>query len=153
RSTTVANTPSTTSASRPTRSRPNPMPGFELFGAEERAAVDALFDANGGVLFAHGFLNKRQGVFRVREFENYVARQWDVPYVQATASGSAALWCAMQALGVRPGDEVITQAFTFVATVEAILMCGAKPVLVDIDESLNMDPAALDAAITSRTRL
>jgi 8-amino-3,8-dideoxy-alpha-D-manno-octulosonate transaminase len=129
------------------------MPGFEVFGVDERRAVDAVFEGNNGVLFAHGFVKQRKGVFKVRELEQEAARAFDVAHVQATSSGSTALWCAMRALGVRPGDEVITQAFTFVATVEAILLCGAKPVVVDIDASLNMDPAALAAAITPKTRL
>src|SRR5690606_28853932 len=58
----------------------------------------------------------------------------------------------LKALGIGPGDEVITQSFTFVATVEAIYEIGATPVIVDIDDTLNMDPAALEAAITPRTR-
>jgi 8-amino-3,8-dideoxy-alpha-D-manno-octulosonate transaminase len=59
----------------------------------------------------------------------------------------------MLAMGVRPGDEVITQSFTFVATVEAILAIGAIPVIVDIDDTYNMDPFELEKAITQKTRL
>jgi 8-amino-3,8-dideoxy-alpha-D-manno-octulosonate transaminase len=129
------------------------MPGFEVFGAEERAAADDVFAANNGILFAHGFVKQRNGIFRVRDFEAQAAAAFGVSHAQATSSGSTALWCAMRALGVGPGDEVVTQAFTFVATVEAIRLCGAKPVVVDVDKSLNMDPAALEAAITPKTKL
>src|SRR6185369_14281680 len=60
---------------------------------------------------------------------------------------------ALQSLKVGPGDEVITQAFTFVATVEAIKETGATPVIVDVNDTLNMDPKAFAAAITPRTRV
>jgi dTDP-4-amino-4,6-dideoxygalactose transaminase len=68
-------------------------------------------------------------------------------------SGTEALWLSLVALGVGPGDEVITSGFTYFATVEAILLCGAKPIFVDIeDDSFNLDPAVLAAAIGPRTR-
>ncbi|MGH7453832.1 MAG: DegT/DnrJ/EryC1/StrS family aminotransferase, partial [bacterium] len=69
------------------------------------------------------------------------------------SSGTAALWMALSGLGIGKKDEVITVPNTFVATVEAICLCGAKPVLVDVDEATyNMNPALLEAAITRRTR-
>lgn len=129
------------------------MPGFEVFGEEERHAINELFDLNGGILFAHGFDAMRNGVYRVREFERAFASRMDVPYAQAVSSGSAAVKIGLAALGVVPGDEVIVPAFTFIATVEAVLEVGAVPVIVDIDDSLNMSPAALESAITSKTRV
>src|SRR5690348_5972620 len=105
------------------------MPGFEVFGEDERAAVNRVFDESGGVLFAHGFHDRRKGVYRVREFEREFAARLGVKHALAVSSGTAALKIALKAAGVRPGDEVITQDFTFIATVEAILDCGAKPVL------------------------
>ncbi len=68
------------------------------------------------------------------------------------SSGTAAVKVGLVGLGIGPGDEVITQSFTFVATVEAIVDVGATPVIVDVDDTLNMDPAAFEAAITPRTR-
>ena len=126
------------------------MPGFELVGEEERKAVNDLFD-DGGVLFAHGFENMRSGRYHVREFEKQFANYLGVKYAQAVSSGTAALKVALVALGVKRGDEVITQSFTFVAVAEAIVDVGAKPVFVNIDETLNMDPNELEAAITDRT--
>ena len=127
------------------------MPGFELIGEEERQAINELFD-DGGVLFAHGFDNIRNGRYRVREFERAFADYLGVKYAQAVSSGTAAIKVALVALGVNPGDEVITQAFTFVATVEAIVDIGATPVIVNIDDSLNMDPVELEKAITPKTK-
>jgi 8-amino-3,8-dideoxy-alpha-D-manno-octulosonate transaminase len=127
------------------------MPGFEVIGAEERQAVNEVFD-DGGILFAHGFDAMRKGRFRVREFERAFAERMETKYAQAVSSGTAAIKVALVALGIKPGDEVITQVFNFVATVEAIVDVGATPVLVNIDATLNLDPAALEAAITPRTR-
>ena len=94
------------------------MPGFELTGEfevlEERKAINELFD-DGGVLFAHGFDAQRNSSYRVREFEQDFARVIGARYAQAVSSGTAALKAGLLALGVGPGDEVITQAFTFVA--------------------------------------
>ena len=126
------------------------MPGFELIGEEERQAVNELFN-DGGVLFAHGFDEMRNNRYHVREFEKEFANYIGVKYAQAVSSGTAALKIALVALGVKPGDEVITQAFTFVATAEAIIDIGAKPVFVNINKTLNMDPVALEFAITDRT--
>jgi len=128
------------------------MPGFEVFGAEERKAINDLFEANGGILFAHGFDALRKGVYKVREFEAVAAEKFSVTHAQAVSSGSAALRVALAALGVGKGDEVIIPAFTFVATAEAVIQSGADLVIVDIDESLNMAPGAIEAAITPRTR-
>jgi len=128
------------------------MPGFEVIGEEERRAINELFDLNGGVLFAHGFDAARKGIYRVREFETAFAARMGTSRAQAVSSGTAAVKVALQALGIGRGDEVITQSFTFVATVEAIVETGATPVVVDIDDTLNMDPRAFEAAITPRTR-
>lgn len=129
------------------------MPGFELVGSEERDAVNDVFD-NGGILFAHGFDTMRKDArYRVREFEDLFSRYMGAPHGLALTSGTAALKVGLKSLGVGPGDEVITQAFTFVATVEAILDAGAKPVIVNCDDTLNMDPDALASAIVPATKV
>lgn len=77
----------------------------------------------------------------------------DVPYTVACANGTDALHIAIRALGLGPGDEIITTSFTFIATSGAISMNGVTPVFVDIDPtSYNIDPSAIEAAITPRTR-
>ncbi|MGB9331942.1 MAG: DegT/DnrJ/EryC1/StrS family aminotransferase [Steroidobacteraceae bacterium] len=128
------------------------MPGYEVFGEEERKAINDLFDANGGVLFAHGFDALRKGVYKVREFEAAAAKKFAVAHAQAVSSGTAALRVALAALGIGRGDDVIIPAFTFVATAEAVIQAGASLVVVDVDESLNIDPNAIEAAITPATR-
>jgi 8-amino-3,8-dideoxy-alpha-D-manno-octulosonate transaminase len=129
------------------------MPGFELIGVEEKNLVNEIFDQSNGVLFAHGFVGLRNGRYRVREFEKAFAQKMGSAHAQAVTSGTTAQYVAMLAMGVRPGDEVITQSFTFVATVETIVAIGAVPVIVDIDDTYNMDPAALEKAITPKTKL
>jgi len=129
------------------------MPGFEVFGEEERKAINELFDANGGILFAHGFDALRKGVYKVREFEAAASKKFGVPHAQAVSSGSAALRVALAALGVGPGDGVVIPAFTFVATAEAVIQSGADLIVVDIDDTFNMDPDAFAAAITERTKV
>ncbi len=86
-------------------------------------------------------------------FEQEVARRSGRCHGVACASGTAGLHMALLAMGVGPGDEVITTPFSFVASANVILYVGAKPVFVDIEpKSLNMKPAAIEAAITPRTK-
>ncbi len=127
------------------------MPGFEVFGAEEKNEIMDVLDT--GVLFRYEFGDQRQGIFKVREFEDKFAAYCGSQHGQAVTSGTAALKVAMAALGIGPGDEVITQGFTFVATWEAIFDVGAVPVFTEVDETLNMDPADLEKKITDKTKL
>lgn len=127
------------------------MPGYEVIGAEEQAEVDEVF-ARGGVLFRHGFDALRNECFKVRDFEDAFAKYMGAPHALAVTSGTAALRVALATLDLKPGDEVITQSFTFVATVEAIIEARAVPVCTEIDGTFNMDPQDLAARITSRTR-
>jgi 8-amino-3,8-dideoxy-alpha-D-manno-octulosonate transaminase len=128
------------------------MPGFEFIDEEERLAVDKIFTDGNGVLFAHGFDTRRDS-FRVRNFEKKLCDKFSVKYALACTSGSAALFLGLKALGVGPGDEVVTQAYTFVATVEAILMCGATPIMTEVDATYNMDPEDLKKKISEKTKV
>lgn len=128
------------------------MPGFELINEEEKKAVDEVFD-RGGVLSRYGLDAKREKIFRVDEFEKEIAKKMGAKYCLCVSSGSAALKLVLFAMGVRRGDEVITQSFTFIATVEAILELGAVPVITEVDKTLNMDPEDLEKKITSKTKV
>ncbi len=89
----------------------------------------------------------------VKAFEAEAANYAGVKHAIACASGTDALLIALRAIGLGPGDEVITTPFTFVATASTIVMCGATPVFVDIDpHSFNLDLDQVAAAITPRTR-
>lgn len=125
------------------------MPGFEIFGEEEKQQILEVLDT--GVLFRYEFGEQRRGIYKVKEFEEKFASYTGAGHAQAVSSGTAAVKVALKALGVGPGDEVITQGFTFVATWEAILEVGAIPVFTEIDETLNMDPGDLKRKITDKT--
>lgn len=89
----------------------------------------------------------------VTAFEQDFAAYCGAKFAIGVGNGTDALWVSLLALGVGPGDEVITVPSTFMATAEAISYCGAKPVFVDIDEqTYTMDPALLERAITPRTK-
>jgi 8-amino-3,8-dideoxy-alpha-D-manno-octulosonate transaminase len=127
------------------------MPGYEVIGDEELAEIQDVF-SHGGILFRHGFDGLRNNCYKVKNFEQAFAKAMGINYALAVSSGTAALRVALAALGIGPGDEVITQSFTFVATVEAIIEARAVPVCADIDTTLNMDPADLERRITPRTK-
>lgn len=89
----------------------------------------------------------------VTRFEEEFAAYCNCPYAVGVGSGTEALWLVLLALGVGPGDEVITVPNSFMATAEAITYCGAKPVFVDVDErTYTMDPAWLERTVTARTK-
>lgn len=126
------------------------MPGFELIDKKEREALNNLFD-EGGVLFAHGFDGIRKS-YHVREFENEISHFFGSKHSLCVSSGTAAIKCALASYDIGPGDEVITQSFNFIATLEAIHDIGAIPVVVGVDDSLNMCPKLLEQNITSKTK-
>ena len=88
----------------------------------------------------------------VQRFELELARYCGVEHVVSVANGSDALFLILKALGVGPGDEVITAANSFIASAWVIVATGATPVLVDVREDLNIDPRSIEKAITSRTK-
>jgi len=90
----------------------------------------------------------------VASFEQEFASYSKTKYAVGVANGTDALLLALLACDVKSGDEVITTPFTFIATTEAIVHCGAKPVFVDIDpKTFNIDTSKIEAAITSRTKV
>ncbi len=98
----------------------------------------------------------RSGVYimgeRLESFEARAASYCGVPHALGVADGSNALFLLLKALGVGPGDEVITATNSFIATAWVIVAAGAKPVLVDVADDMNIDPDRVEAAVTARTR-
>ncbi|MBI3717404.1 MAG: DegT/DnrJ/EryC1/StrS family aminotransferase [Sphingobacteriales bacterium] len=126
------------------------MPGFELWGAEERKEVNDVLET--GILMRYGFDGPRKGIWKSKELEEAICKTFGCNYAQLVSSGTAALTTAISALGIGAGDEVIMPSFTFVASFEAVLSVGAIPVMVDIDESLTLNPEAVRKAITPKTK-
>ena len=126
------------------------MPGFELFGDLERKEVNDVLD--NGVLMRYGFDGMRKGHWKAKELEAELQNTFQSNHVQLVSSGTAAVSVALASAGVGAGDEVIMPTFTFVASFEAIMMLGAIPILVDIDDTLGLNPEAVEKAITPKTK-
>ncbi|MDD3512417.1 MAG: DegT/DnrJ/EryC1/StrS family aminotransferase [Synergistaceae bacterium] len=126
------------------------MPGSELFDHLEIEAVTDVLKRK--VIHRYAYHEVRDGNYRVDEFEAKAAELSGAKHCLAVSSGTAALYVPFKAMGICPGDEIITSSFTFIATVEAILECGAVPVLGDVDESLNLSPDSAEDLITERTK-
>ena len=127
------------------------MPGYELIGQEEFEEVKHLFTES-KILFRHSFDHLRNNIYKVDEFESSFAVRMEVHHALGVTSGSAALRVALSALDLKETDEIITQSFTFVATVEAIIESRAVPVVTEVDSTLNMDPHDLEEKITKNTK-
>ncbi len=90
---------------------------------------------------------------KVKEFESHLASYLGVKHVVTCGNGTEAIQIALMALGLKPGDEVITPTFTFIATAEVVALLGLKPVVVDVDPvTFCMDVKAVERAITDKTR-
>lgn len=126
------------------------MPGFELFGDLERKELNDVLE--NGVLMRYGFDGMRNGHWKAKELESEIESRFDVKHAQLTSSGTTAINVALAVMGIGAGDEVIMPAFTFVASFESIIASGAVPVLVEIDDTLTLDPAAVEKAITPKTK-
>ena len=119
------------------------MPGYELINKkDELKEITKIFN-NGSVFFRQGFENLRKGNFVTNKFEKIFCEKINSKYALSVTSGCSFKGCVID-LKFEKKDEIITQAFTFVATVEAIIESGAKPVCCEIDETLNMDPYDLE---------
>lgn len=111
-------------------------------GAKELEIVTKVLKSN--------FLN--EGDYTTR-FEEEVVRLLGCKYALAVTSGTIGMFLSLKALGIGYGDEVIVSDMTFIATANAVSMCGATPILVDVDQdTLNMDPRSFEKAITKKTK-
>ncbi len=126
------------------------MPGFELFSDLERKEVNDVLES--GVLMRYGFDGMRNGHWKAKVLEETLQQKLQVKHAQLVSSGTAAVSVALASAGIGSGDEIIMPTFTFVASFEAIMMLGAVPVLVDIDDTLTLDPEKVRAAIKPKTK-
>jgi dTDP-4-amino-4,6-dideoxygalactose transaminase len=124
-----------------------PIP-FVALGAQFEAEAEALLPK------LHAVLARGQwvGGDEVAQFEERIARRCGVDHAVAVGSGTDALILALRALGIGPGDEVITPPNSFISTTAAIIHVGARPIFADVLPDQNIDPAAVERAITPRTR-
>ncbi|GAB4038301.1 DegT/DnrJ/EryC1/StrS family aminotransferase [Spirosoma jeollabukense] len=123
---------------------------MEFFGAAERKEINDVLET--GILFRYNHEAQRNNIYKAREFEAEVAKVVGAKYAHAVSSGSTAVLCALAAAGIGAGDEVIVPPFTYIATVESVLMIGALPVFADIDETLCLSAEGIRKVITPRTK-
>jgi 8-amino-3,8-dideoxy-alpha-D-manno-octulosonate transaminase len=126
------------------------MPGTELFGDEERKEVMDVLET--GVLFRYNHDAQRKGHWKAKDFEAEVANFCGAKYGLAVSSGSTAVNTMLAACGVGYGDEVIVPPFTYIATIEAVLLAGALPVFAEIDDTLCMSAEGIRAVISPKTK-
>ena len=124
------------------------MPGWEIIDNKEKKAIDSLFKFKKKGIKKPIFKSGKKVLEFEKKFANFVGSKYSV----CVSSGTAAIMVALKAAKIKPGDEVITQAFTFVAVVEAILAVGAKPIITEVNDTLNMCPSDLKKKITKKTK-
>ncbi len=127
-----------------------PGPGSFLIGDEEKhELLDVL---STGYLSRYGDENDPRFKHKVVDFEHELAAYLGVNHAVAVSSGTGALMACLSALQIGPGDEVIVPGYTFIASISAIIMMGALPVLAEVDESLTIDPEDIKRKISPRTK-
>ena len=126
-----------------------PGPGLDLIGDEELAQLADVIRS--GRLSRYG-PDDASFPAKVRHLEEAIAERAGVRHALAVNSGTSALFLALAGLGVGPGDEVIVPGFTYVATISSVVYARGRPVLAEVDDTLNLDPVDVEARITPRTR-
>ncbi|MDX2172149.1 MAG: DegT/DnrJ/EryC1/StrS family aminotransferase [Bacteroidota bacterium] len=126
------------------------MPGTELFGAEERKEIEDVLST--GIMFRFNHDAQRNNIWKAKDFEAEAQKITNAKYALAVSNGSAAIMAALAASGIGTGDEVICPPFTYIATIEAILMLGGLPVFAEIDETLCLSADGIKKAVTPKTK-
>ncbi len=127
-----------------------PGPGAYWFGKEEMEAVMEVMEK--GYLFRYGSETDPKFLHKVSTLEKEFAKYSTAKHALATSSGTSSLVCSVIALGLKPGDEIIIPAYTFVASYSSVIFPGIVPVLAEIDDSLTLDPDDIERKITPRTK-
>ena len=141
---------SVSTTARPVRSAAWPTydKGDVILGYEELAAAERVIESK--LLFRYD--RRAIGDSEVGRFERSLCDFFGARHALAVSSGTAALALSFMALGIRNGDEVLCSAFGFPASPSSILLAGGRPVLVDVDDNLHMDPRDLERKITPKTK-
>ena len=126
------------------------MPGTELYGAEERKELEDVMQT--GIFFRYNHENLRNNIWKAKDFEEEVKKITKAKYAHAVSSGSAAVIAALASAGIGAGDEVIVPPFTYVASIEAVLLVGAIPVFAEIDETLCLSAEGIKKVLTPKTK-
>ncbi|MDI9338930.1 MAG: DegT/DnrJ/EryC1/StrS family aminotransferase [Sediminibacterium sp.] len=126
------------------------MPGTELYGAEERKELNDVLET--GIFFRYNHDAQRNNIWKAKDFEQEVKNITGAGYAHAVSSGSAAIMAALSAAGIGTGDEVIVPPFTYIATIEAVLLLGGLPVFAEIDETLCLSAEGIRKALTPKTK-
>ena len=125
-------------------------PGAYWIGKEEMEAVMEVMKS--GYFFRYGSESDPKFLHKVADLEKEFAGYCGVNYALATSSGTSALVASLVALGLKPADEIIVPAYTFVASYSSCIFLGLVPVLAEIDESLTLNPDDIEQRITRRTK-
>lgn len=127
-----------------------PGPGFFFFGDEERKEVMDVLES--GYLSRYGKDDDPRYKQKVYTLEREFAQKIGSRFCVAVNSGTSALMASLVAVGLKPGDEVLVPGYTFIASMSSVIAVGGIPVLVEVDESLTMDPEDAERKITPRTK-
>lgn len=121
------------------------MPGFEIFDDAEKQQIQEVMDK--GFTFRYNFDGMRDDVWKAKELEGMICDSLKVKHTHLVSSGTTALSTALASAGIGAGDKVIVPPFTFVASIEAVVLAGAVPIFAEIDETLTLSPSGIEAAI------
>jgi len=129
------------------------FPPYNTIGQEEKEAVMAVLDSGELSGFVAGNVPEFYGGKQVQALEREFCKRFGVKYAVSVNSATSGLYCMLMAMGVGPGDEVITSPYTMHATASSILQCGAVPIFADIEEeTFGLDPISVEKNITKNTK-
>lgn len=134
----------------PAKQRPDPPMypgGMKIDQEEEQAVLEVLRSKR-----LYRYYGSEEGPSKAYELEQAFAAHMGTRHALAVTSGTAALICGLQGIGIGPGDEVIIPAYTWIASAAAVLAVGGVPILAEVDESLTLDPADVETKITPYTK-
>lgn len=131
----------------------NVFPAYNTIGDEEKKAVMDVLDSGELSGYVAAPIPEFNGGPRVKALEDEFCKYFNVKHAVSVNSATSGIYCMLMAMGIGPGDEVITSPFTMHATATSVLQCGAVPIFADIEEeTFCVDPASVEANITENTK-